>query len=704
MKLETPISEISHIAKKLDKTLKKLGIRCVQDLFFYLPFRYEDYSKCKMIDDLEVGEVVTVRGKVEIIESRRLWKNKTNMTDAIVTDESGRLKVIWFGQPFIKKIIKPGDTIYLSGKISDGKMGLQMTSPNYEKETGQKARGEKETTHTARIIPMYHLTSGISHKQLRFLTKQIIDKVDVIEEWLPESILEKADLIPLADAVRGVHFPVDEVDLKQSERRLKFGELYIMQLRSEMIRQSLKRSNAIPLKFQEKDIKEFVRNLPFELTKAQKVSTWEILKDLENTEPMNRLLEGDVGSGKTVVAAINMYNTILNKNQTVIMAPTEILAKQHYDGFVKLLGDKAKISIFTRTQSVISGFESAEKTKAGQKREVIKKIKEGEVDVVVGTHALLSDKVEFKNLGLVIVDEQHRFGVEQRKTISEKSGDENTMPHFLSMTATPIPRSFALTLYGDLDLSIINQLPQGRKPIETKFVPPNKRTQAYKFIETQVGEGRQVFVICPLIENEDSEKKSVMSEYEKLSKEIFPKLKVGFLHGKMPARGGSALGGKSRTKEDVMNDFSNGNLDILVATSVIEVGVDIPNASVMMIEGAERFGLAQLHQFRGRVGRSVYQSYCFLFTDTDNDKALERLAFFSKNTDGFKVAEYDLETRGPGEVYGKNQSGSLGFRMATLQDMDLIKLSRDLAKGTDFEQNPALKDKVKEWESGVHLE
>jgi len=730
MNLQIPIAQLGKIGKQLEKKLKNLGIKTIQDLLFYFPYRYEDYSQAKLIKDLEPGEQITIRAKVELIQTKRSWQKRRLITEAVVADESGRLKIIWFGQPFITKVLKIGDRVYFSGKPKADKLGVQMINPNYEKETVQKARGEKATTHTARIVPMYHLTSGISHKQLRYLVSQVIKFATEITEWIPDEIMEKADLVTLAEAVRGIHFPQDNTDLEQALRRLKFGELYILQLRAEMIRQSIKRSQASEIKFKQTEIKALVDSLPFQLTKAQKVVAWEILQDLERSEPMNRLLEGDVGSGKTVVAAMAMYSASLNNYQTVIMVPTEILAKQHFEELSGLLGNKNEIGLLTRTQIAVNNGNLAENSKIGQKRELLTKINSGELKIVVGTHALLSEKVDFKNLGLVIVDEQHRFGVEQRKIIREKSGNQKTMPHFLSMTATPIPRSFALTLYGDLDLSIINEMPLGRKPIKTLLVEAMNRDKAYKFIREQVKSGQQVFVICPLIEStviprvsEESlvhglrdpltsssahfirsesaqddknvEKKSVMSEYEKLSKQIFPDLRVGYLHGKM----------KSKEKEETMDKFRKGETNILVSTSVIEVGVDIPNASVMMIEGAERFGLAQLHQFRGRVGRAEHQSYCLLFSHTQNEKTLERLKFFEANNDGFKVAEYDLETRGPGEVYGTTQSGLVdNLRLATLRDTELIKFAQQFSRGVDFEKYPVYKEKVGEWKRGTHLE
>lgn len=723
MKLNTPISQLNRVGKTLEKRLRYLRIETVQDLLFYFPFRYEDFSQIKLIKDLKDGEQVSIKGQIELIASKRSFKKRKIITEAVVSDSSDRIKVIWFGQPFIAKILKPGDEVYLSGKVKGDMLGLQMVGPAYELVRLTSLAQGKLPTHTARIVPMYSLTEGITQKQIRFLMSQIVGFANEIREWLPKEIMDKADLVPLPEAIKGIHFPVDDVDLKQSEKRLKFGELFILQLRAEMIRQLLKRSVASSIIFKQQEIKEFVDSLPFKLTKSQKIATWEILRDLEKKEPMNRLLEGDVGSGKTVVAAMAMYNTALNGYQSVLMAPTEILAMQHYASLKQLLEKKVGLAILTRSQFQISNLKFKNKSKLSNdkisKNKVVKMIKDGEVKIIIGTHALLSENVEFKNLGLVIVDEQHRFGVEQRKVIKEKMGS-GLVPHFLSMTATPIPRTFALTLYGDLDLSIINEMPVGRKSIKTRLVESLNREKAYQFIREQVKSGRQVFVICPLIsqksiksvksiksDNEieiinypdyrlysSNEKKSVMEEYEKLSKQIFSDLKVGYLHGKL----------KSKEKEETMAHFADGKIDILVSTSMVEVGVNIPNASVMMIEGAERFGLAQLHQFRGRVGRSSHQSYCLLFTNSDSQKTLERLKYFEKNNDGFKVAEYDLEMRGPGEVYGKDQSGMMNLRLATLQDKELIKLARDMARGVDFAKYPVLKNKVKQWEERVHLE
>ncbi len=591
---------------------------------------------------------------------------------------------MWFGQPFLTKNLQVGDEIYLSGRVSSDMLGVQMVSPMYERGTAG--------AHIARIVPMYPLTAGITQKQLRFLISQVIPLAKEVEDWLPEDLRERVDLMPLAEAIRAIHFPETLDEVKHAERRLKFDELFVLQLRAEMIRQALKRSVAPALAFQEIEVKEFVAGLPFTLTNDQKVAAWEMLQDMQKTEPMNRLLEGDVGSGKTVVAALVMYNAVLSGAQAAIMAPTEILAKQHMVSLAGLLPEQ-RLALLTSSEARAVNVELNEKTKKGIEEEVKQKIATGHVDIVVGTHALLTRDVQFHNLGLIVVDEQHRFGVDQRKILKEKSGNPDVTPHFLSMTATPIPRSFALTLYGDLDVSFIRQKPAGRKEIKTRLVAPHHRQKAYDFIRTQVQQGRQVFVICPLIEAAD-EKKSVMTEFKKLSTQIFSDLHVAYLHGKM----------KPKEKDEVMAKFVTGTVDVLVSTSVVEVGVNILNASVMMIEGAERFGLAQLHQFRGRVGRAEHQSYCFLFTDVSSQEAQKRLAFFEKTTDGFALAEYDLQTRGPGDVYGTTQSGMMQLRLATMRDVDLIKVARDVARGVDFEKYPTLKAKVQEWETTVHLE
>ncbi len=676
LKLETSITQIAGVGEVLASKLKRLGIYTVRDLLYYFPFRYEDFSQVSKISELQPGQLTTIAVQIEMIGAKRSPRRRLVLTEAVVTDDSDRLKVIWFNQPFIAKTLKVGDKIFLSGKVTVDRFGLSLQNPSYE-------RMKEETVHTARLVPLYPLTEGITQKQIRFFISEIIGLSDATTEWIPKELLEKNKLLAFSDALRGIHFPKSQEELTRCLERLKFDELFVLQLRAEMLRQELARVHAPQIKFSIEPVKEFVARLPFELTKDQRVAAWEIFQDIEKGEPMNRLLEGDVGSGKTAVAALALFLTAHNGFQGAIMAPTEILANQHLETLQKMFAH-ADISIALVTHSTVA--------KKSERTKIYEAIKSGEITIAIGTHALLSEGVEFKNLGLVIVDEQHRFGVTQRKTMKEKSGLEKAEPHFLSMTATPIPRSLALTLYGDLDVSQLRVKPAGRLPIETQVVSPHERQKKYEFIREQVTLGRQVFVICPTI-NAD-EKKSVTMEYEHLATEIFPDLRVGWLHGKL----------KAVEKDLTMQAFASGTLDILVSTSVVEVGVNVPNASVMLIEGAESFGLAQLHQFRGRVGRSEYQSYCLVFTDSDSAKTKERLAFFASTTDGFALAEFDLETRGPGEVYGQAQSGLMQLKLATLQDTILIKQARELARGINFKKYPSLAKAVAEWETETHRE
>lgn len=696
MDFSTPVSDLTRVGQAMEKQLAILGIHTVGDLLHYFPFRYEDYRNVVPIQSVEAGSEITIKGKIELIANKRSPRKRTIITEAVVSDATGRARVVWFRQPFLTKTLAVGDTVYLSGKVTRDMFGLSLVSPAYE-----KVRTDQAPTHTARVVPIYPLTAGITQKQLRFLMTQVMPLAEIVPDWLPPGIVARTGVVSYSRALRTIHFPEKPDDLAAAIRRLKFDELFILQLRAEMIRQSLKRTEAPSLHFYEQEVRDFVASLPFALTKDQKVSAWEIMQDMEKPEPMNRLLEGDVGSGKTVVAAMAGYLASLNGFQTVFMAPTEILANQHFASLQNIYKNvPVPLALLTANTAQIHD-EELPKAKAAARRQLTERLEAGEIAVIVGTHALLTDDVLFRRLGLVIIDEQHRFGVAQRKTIREKSGTKYT-PHFLSMTATPIPRSFALTLYGDLDLSIIREMPPGRKPIQTRLVEPKHREKAYAFIWDQIKMGRQVFVICPLIEEKNGvanvtasvEKKTVLKEYERLSKEIFPEMRVGFVHGKMPAK----------EKDAVMKQFAAGELDILVATSVIEVGVNIPNASVMLIEDAERFGLAELHQFRGRVGRSSHQSYCFLFTQSESQAARERLQYFEKTLDGFALAEYDLERRGPGEVYGTAQSGMMRFKLATMQDVDIIKTAREIARGIDVSQYPAMQERVEQWEQVVHLE
>lgn len=705
MNLEKSVSSLNRVGSAVVKRLDKIGIHTIGDLLYYFPFRYDDYCGVVAIKDLHDGMMVSVRAKVELIANRRSFKTHKIITEALVSDGTSSLRIVWFNQAYVIKNIKPGDTFLFTGVVKTDMLGPQLVAPTYERVT------VVENVLTAKLVPVYYLTAGLSQKHLRFLVKQALTEIKSLDDFLPTKILEEQDFLPLNLALQSIHFPHDQTDVSNSQNRLKFDELFLIQLKAELSRQKRSQQQSPKIEFKETEIKELVKQLPFTLTKAQKIATWEILKDLDKNSPMNRLLSGDVGSGKTVVAAICMYCTVLNGCRSIMMAPTEILAKQHFESLKKILGDKLNIALLTRSQFLgvvknnILDF---------KKKDLIKNIGEGQFDIVLGTHALLSEKIMLNKLALVIIDEQHRFGVQQRKIMNEKlTGMGGLKAHFLSMTATPIPRSLALTMYGDLDLSIIDEMPVGRKLVITRLVESHNRQKAYDFITAQVKKGRQAFVVCPLIistnnsANEEvgqlvffdstNEKKSVMKEYEYLSKQVFSDFNVAYLHGKMA----------SKEKDAVMQKFKNGEIDILISTAVVEVGVDIPNASVMMIEGAERFGLAQLHQFRGRVGRAQHQSYCLLFTTNEaSGSILDRLKFFEKNNSGFKLAEKDLETRGPGEVYGDIQSGQEIWQLARPTDFQLIKIARIEAIKIipNLEKYPRLKEKIKDFIGGNHWE
>ncbi len=656
--LQTQVEDLTRVGKTIATRLRTLGIRTAHGLLLYFPFRYVDYSKVTTIENLVPGEPVTVRGVIELIKNRRSFRRHTYVTESLVRDHTGSVKIVWFNQPYLAKILVPGDEVYISGELDGDKDGLQFTSPLYEK-------AKEETIHTARIIPIYSLTKNISQKQLRFLISQVIHLAKDIEEWLPEHLIKKYNLCSASFAIQNIHFPKSNKDMDLALYRLKFDELARQQIKVQHNKLQYAHLRARALASKIEYVKKFVSSLPFTLTKDQKVASWQILQDMEKDIPMNRLLEGDVGSGKTVVAAIAALNCAMNRGQAVFMAPTEVLALQHYEKISKLFKDfDVSVALITRTKKIIQG-EGATKAKA------YKKIELGEVDIVIGTHAIIAEDVMFKEIGLVIIDEQHRFGVEQRKLLTKKSQDIKFTPHFLSMTATPIPRTLSLILYGDLDISIIREMPYGRKKIITNIVPPQKRKDAYEFIRVRVAHGEQVFVVCPLIDPADAlGVKSVTEEYEKIQKEIFPEFRAGMLHGKM----------KPQAKEDAMNDFKVGKIQIMVATSVIEVGVDIPNATIMFIEGAERFGLAQLYQFRGRVGRSDLQSYCFLFMTNFSERANQRLHALLLAKDSFELAKIDLELRGPGDVYGVDQSGFPEFKLAKLTDVAIMQEAQACAQ------------------------
>jgi len=703
MELKTPIENLSRVGPIYQKKLKKLGIKTLEDLLLHFPHRYEDFSNLKPISEVKLGEKVCLQGQIKKIENSRTWKKRMTLTQALVQDDSGAIRVVWFNQPYLTNTLKKGDQVCLAGKTSLAEEGIFLSNPAYEK-IGSKTG----LTHTGRIIPIYPETEGLSSRWLRFIIKPLLLKTkSKISETLPPEIRKNYGFLDISEALWQIHFPDSLEKAELAKKRFSFEELFYISLWVLREKQKIAKEKAIPVPINLPLIQGFIKNLPFSLTNAQKKAGWQILKDMEKPRPMNRLLEGDVGSGKTIVAMLGILNAAQAGFQTAFMTPTEILAKQHFKTLAEMLKDNGlRLGLLTGKSSKIF----SKKEEEIKQKELLEKTAKGEIDVLVGTHALIQEKVSFNKLVFVIVDEQHRFGVEQRAKLCRQ---KNLIPHLLSMTATPIPRTLALTLYGDLDLSLLDEMPKGRKKIITKIISPRLRPKAYEFIKKEVEKGNQVFVICPRIEPaEDNKKtnnnsaktgwaevKAVTKEYEKLSKEVFPELKIAMLHGKI----------KSKEKEKIMSDFKKGKINILVSTSVVEVGVDIPNATVMMIEGAERFGLAQLHQFRGRVGRSDKQSYCLLFTESGARKTWQRLKALISSENGFELAEKDLQIRGPGEIFGARQWGIPDLAMASLKDIFLVEKSRQAAKEI-LEKDPQLKKytlkkkRLKDFEKKIHLE
>ncbi len=676
MSLQSKLSSQIRTTKNHLTKLQSLGIETVKDLLLYFPRVYEDRSFFTSISNLRTDEINNIKGIISHIFFKKTKTGKS-LLKAIISDKTGSAEVVWFNQPYLQRVLKNGQEVVLSGKakFSLGKISLQ--SPSFEPV-------KKELTHIGRIVPVYHETEGITSKWLREKIKPLLKEwKNQFVEYLPEAIIQNYNLIPYSKAIEIVHFPNDEKELEKAKKRLSFDELFLLQLKALQKKwhwQHIADHEKKEIIFNQ-EIEGFIKELPYELTTAQRQSLTEIIEDLNKPYPMSRLLQGDVGSGKTVVAAIAALNTLKAGYQVAIMAPTEILAKQHYLTIYKLLKNHNFNIQF------IAGS-----TPDSLKTEISHNLQIGTVDIVIGTHALIQENIGFKKLGLAIIDEQHRFGVKQREILKTHHS-----PHLLSLSATPIPRTLAMTIYGDQDLSIIDEMPKGRQQIVTRIVPENKRTDAYRWIEDQIQKGRQAFIICPLIDESDVlEVKSAIQEFEYLQEHIFPNLKLGLLHGKM----------KAKDKEEVMNLFSLNKINVLVSTSVIEVGIDVPNASIMVIEGSERFGLSQLHQFRGRVGRGSHQSYCFLFTKSSSEDSRQRLQAMVQYSSGFKLAEIDLSLRGPGEIYGVRQSGIPDLKMASLTDSETIHLAREAAQNIinqdpKLEQYPKLKQKISELEEVI---
>lgn len=670
------LKELPLIGAKTLLKLKRLGVTNLEQLLHFYPRRYLDLSVPQKIRDLTLGNIGSVKARVETIQSQRTPRKRMVVTKAKLVDETGRIGAVWFNQPFLEKVLRPGSEFIFVGKVERDFLrgGIHLVSPDYEKRPG--------------IIPIYPETEKLSSKQIRLILRNALPFASSFADALPETLQKKENLLSLKDSLIKIHLPQNQKDIEQSRHRLALEELLTLILSRLILKSSLAKLQATPIKIEPEILKKFVAKLPFKLTDDQRRAAWQILQDMTKEAPMNRLLEGDVGSGKTVVALLAGLTAIHQGQQVAWMNPTEILANQHYQTAVKLLKPfKIKVELLTSSYRTVDN-------------------KQLTTDLIIGTHALIQKDVNFKNLGLVIVDEQHRFGVEQRMVLTQQStvnGQLSTVPHFLSMTATPIPRTLALSIYGDLEISRLKVKPAGRPKIETRVFKSEEREKAYKIIREEIAKGRQGFIICPLIESEgggtlfEEDKKSVETEYKRLSTQIFPHLKIGKLHGRM----------KGQEKEKVMTDFRDKKLDLLVSTTVVEVGIDIPNATVILIEGGDHLGLAQLHQLRGRVGRGKQESFCLVTAGVWNETTEARLKAFEKYDDGFLLAEKDLEIRGPGKLLGEVQSGRMELKIASLSDKMLIEKAKELAGeilGLGEGKMPLLFEKARQLIEVEHLE
>ena len=667
LSLDDEVTRLKGVSTRNLTKLKRLGVARVRDLVYLFPSRHNDFTNVRKISELQAGVEQTV--VVSVWEATETGKGpRRRSTQAILGDDTGNVRAIWFNNPYLARTLRSGAKVVISGKVSVFRGRLVFESPEYEMISGQD-----ELVHTGRLVPVYPSTEGLPQRTLRRLVKQALDAtVSQVAEFLPESLVHRTALIGLRNAVAQAHYPDSEADWNAARRRLAFDELFLLQLAVLSRKRDWQQGGqAVPLAAVSGEHNAFLESLPFSLTDAQNRVLDEILQDLREIRPMSRLLQGDVGSGKTVVAVAAMVVAALEGYQAALMVPTEILAEQHFLTLAHLLsgvrpqdGEEDLVSVMVGglerplTVGLLSGsLPSKAKEKMRQR------VAAHDVDIVIGTHTLIQSSVEMPRLALVVVDEQHRFGVMQRSSLREKG----RRPHLLAMSATPIPRSLALTLYGDLEISVIDELPPGRQRIRTRWVEPSRKDAAYGFVRKQVKEGRQAFVVCPLIEESEAiQSRAAVEEHQRLSTDVFPDIRLGLLHGRMPLQ----------DKQQAMREFQRGDLDVLVCTPVVEVGIDVANATVMLVDGADRFGLAQLHQFRGRVGRGVHQSYCLLLADSPGEEARERLKVVERVHDGFELAEEDLRLRGPGDYMGTRQSGLPSFRVARITDQDILAIAR----------------------------
>lgn len=639
MQLDNPLTTIKGVGTQTAQKLSALGVETVQDLLYFFPRRYEDFSHIIPIARIVPGKV-TVKARVESVTGKHV--RRLHITEAVLDDGSAKTRAVWFNQPYRAEQLKKGEEFYFSGAYELQRNRYVLTNPSTE-------RAADFAINTGRLVPVYPETKGLKSVQIRRMLRELLPLMQMLPETLPPQLIKREKLLNLNQTLRQLHFPDDTSQLDRARERMAFEELLALLLASLLNKQTNAALPGYHIVFDQPLAQQFIAELPFSMTAAQKRAAWEILQDFNQTSPMNRLLQGDVGSGKTVVAAMAATMAAKAGYQTAFMAPTEILATQHAETLAKLLEP-----LGVRVALLVGSL----KPKA--KKLLQDTLAAGEIDIVVGTHALIQKDTLFRALGFVVIDEQHRFGVQQRADLLTKS---STMPHLLSMTATPIPRSLQLTAYGELEVSIIDELPAGRRPIITELMSPYARRQLYATIDSHIAAGRQVYVVCPVIgDSPQAEVTSVEAEYKRLQTSIFSHRRLAMLHGQA----------KAEEKDDIMRRFKAGEIDMLIATSIIEVGVDVPNATIMLIEGAERFGLAQLHQLRGRVGRGAHQSYCYVLP-SGGKKPSERLLQLEQSQDGFYLAEVDLKLRGPGEMYGRMQHGALSMRVANVADMRMVK-------------------------------
>ena len=686
--IDSPVSVLG-LRRPDEQRFRKLGLNTVRDLLFHFPRRYHDYSEARRISDLQFGEEQTVVGKVSSSGDRAIGRQKRKASEIIVNDGTGSIRVIFWNQPWIANRLRPGVRVALSGKVSEFRGRLQMDSPEIDPI-------DEEAFQKRRLVPVYSSTEGLSQLVIREAARRVVDQyAGALEETLPGEMRRRLGLPGVEEALTQIHFPDSQETADVTRRRFAFEELLHIEVGVVRRRIEWQSAGGAPRLALPADIRDgYISSLPFELTGAQQAAVREVLADISDETPMTRLLEGDVGSGKTVVAGAALLAAVASGHQGAIMAPTEILAEQHFRTFMSVFDARTDVKredgpwfeqrtpgyVALQPEYMARPLRIALLTgslKQAEKAATQEAIAGGEVDIVVGTHALLQEGVSFPRLGVAVIDEQHRFGVEQRGALREKGGS----PHVLVMTATPIPRTLALTVYGDLDITVLNEMPPGRPKVKTYRVLPYRREEAFDFARKKVTEGRQTYIICPLVEESEAiDARAAVQEYERLSRDVFPDLRLGLLHGRM----------SSKEKDGVMRAFRDHELDILVSTSVVEVGVDVPNATVILIEGADRFGLSQLHQFRGRVRRSEEQGYCFLLSDNPSPDSEDRLIAMVTTDDGFKLAERDLELRGPGEYFGTRQSGLPDLKVAQLSDVETIMAARNEAQRL-LEQDPDLR-------------